>query len=85
MKNPINMTPQELIENGFDRPINTHVTRLDGERIFGAFEIGRLKPTNGDTKGGKPIFLTEKGQFVYCEPEMAKRINERLNLLTGGK
>jgi hypothetical protein len=85
MKNPINMTPQELIENKFDGPLKPCVTKLSGKQIFGWSNIGKLKPTNAITMRGKPVFLNEKGQLVYCEAKMAKRIEERLNQLKMGE
>jgi len=84
MKNPINMTPQELIENGFDGPRVPCVEKLNGGKIIGASKIGKLKPTNAITMRGKPVFLTEKGELVSCETKMAERIEERLNQLKMG-
>ncbi len=77
MKNPINMTPQELIENGFDRPKIPCVEKLNREKITGAFKIGKLRKTPSFLRG-KPVFLTESGELVICEAKVAKRINQRL-------
>jgi len=82
MKNPINMTPAELIENGFDRPVNFHVTKLNGEKIFGSLNIGKLRRLDKViTSSQKPVFLNENDELVYCEAKMAKRINQRLEEL----
>ena len=62
-----------------------HVTKLNGEQIFGSYNIGKLTPTNAVAMKGKPVFLTEKGELVYCEAKMSKRIEERLNLLKMGE
>jgi len=79
MKNPINMTPAELIENGFDRPARIHVTKINGEKIFGSLNIGKLRHLERViTSSKKPVFMTENNELVYCEMEMAKRINQRL-------
>jgi len=88
MKHPINMAPQELIENGFDRPVNIHATKLinqkyEGEKIFGALKIGKLRPTR-IYFNNMPVFLTENGKLVFCEAQMAERIEERLNLIKMG-
>lgn len=88
MKNPINMTPQELIENGFDGPLRPCVTKLinqkyEGEKIFGAFKIGKLRPTKIHFNN-LPVFLTENDELVYCTEKMAERIEERLNQLKMG-
>ncbi len=84
MKNPINMTPAELIENGFDRPVNIHVTKLDGEKISGSLKIGKLTATK-ITCDGLPVFRTERDELVSCEAKMAERIEERLNQLKMGE
>jgi len=55
-----------------------HVTKLNGEQIFGSLNIGKLKPTNIITMRAKPVFLTENAELVFCEAKMAERINNRL-------
>jgi len=79
------MTPQELIENGFDGLLKPCVTKLSGKQIFGWSNIGNLKPTNAITMRGKPVFLNENDELVSCETKMAQRIEERLNLIKMGE
>jgi hypothetical protein len=61
-----------------------HVTKLNGEQVFGSLNIGKLTPTNIIRIDGKPVFLTENDELVYCETEMHERIEERLNQLKMG-
>jgi uncharacterized protein YlzI (FlbEa/FlbD family) len=61
-----------------------HVTKLNGEQIYGSLNIGKLTPTNIIRIDGKPVFLNENDELVYCEPEMHERIEERLNQLKMG-
>lgn len=62
-----------------------HVTKLNGEQVFGSLNIGKLIPTNIIRIDRKPVFLNENDELVYCEARMAKRIEERLNLLKRGE
>ena len=58
------------------------VTRVsDNEQIFGSLNIGKLTPTNLITMKGKPVFLNEKGEKVFCDKRMSKIIEERLKLI----
>lgn len=57
-----------------------HVTKLNGEKIFGALNIGKLIKTNVTTIDKKQVFLTERSEFVFCDNEMLKRIEERLKI-----
>lgn len=61
-----------------------HVTKLNGEQIFGSLNIGKLTPTNIIRIDGKPVYLNENDELVYCEAKMAKRIEERLKQLKMG-
>lgn len=61
-----------------------HVTKLNGEQVFGSLNIGKLTPTNIIRIDGKPVFLNENDELVYCEAKMAKRIEERLKQLKMG-
>ena len=58
-----------------------HVTKTNGEQIFGSLNIGKLKATNIIHISGNPCFLNEKGELVYCSLEMLGNINERLGVL----
>ena len=58
-----------------------HITKLNGEQIFGSLNIGKLKSANAITMRGKPVFLNESGELVICETKMAERINQRLEEL----
>lgn len=78
------MTPAELIENGFDGPVRIHVTKLNGEKIFGSLNIGKLRKT-ALIRDNKPVYLTESGYLVTSDNKMIERIEERLKQLKMGE
>lgn len=61
-----------------------HVTKLNGDQIFGSLNIGKLTPTNIIKIDGKPVFLNESDELVFCEAKMVERIEERLKQLKMG-
>jgi len=54
-----------------------HVTKLNGQEIFGSLNIGKLERTDLVSITGVPVFKTESGELVYCSESMLKRIQER--------
>lgn len=58
-------------------PIPT-VTKLEGSKVYGALNIGKLTPINIMTIDNEPVFLNEKDELVYCSDEVFQKVNERL-------
>lgn len=61
-----------------------HVTKLNGEQIFGSLNIGKLRKT-ALIRYNKQVYLTESGYLVTSDNKMIERIEERLKQLKMGE